>query len=274
MALVNPRHGQRPLIKYSLISTVVLYLAWLLGLPLLTLLQSIFELGTAKLTEQLLNYDVFHAFGLTLLLCFLAVLFNTIFGTLLALVMVRQNFRGKSLVNGLLDLPFALSAVVVGYMFILLFGRGGWLEGINAFTGIRWVFSIPGMILVTLFVTFPFMVRELIPLLKEVGTEQEEAARTLGASPWVVFWRITLPNIRWGMLYGMSLTFARALGEFGAVLVVGAGIAGATETATIFVFRAMEERLYAGAYGASLILIAIAFILLFAMEMLKKRRKV
>lgn len=274
MAETKPSHRQRPLIKYSLITLVVLYLAWLLGLPLLTLFESVAKLGSAKLARQLIDYDVFHAFGLTLLLCFLAVLFNSIFGTLLALVMVRQEFRGKALVNGLIDLPFALSAVVVGYMFILLFGRGGWLEGLNALTGIRWVFSVPGMILATLFVTFPFMVRELIPVIQEVGTKQEEAARTLGANSWQVFWKVTLPNIRWGLLYGMSLTFARALGEFGAVLVVGAGIAGATETATIFVFRAMEERLYAGAYGASVILITIAFFLLLAMEMLKKRRKV
>jgi len=263
---------QNPVTKYALISLVVLYLVWLLGFPIGTLFKHAFDEGWTQISNQLFTPDVSHAFGLTLFLVFCAVLFNTVFGVLLAWVMVRHRFRGKSLVNGLLDLPFAISAVVVGYMFILLFGREGWLEGFNQWTGIRWVFSVWGMVLVTLFVTFPFVVREIIPVLQEVGTEQEEAARTLGASPWKAFWKITLPSIQGGLLYGMSLTFARALGEFGAVLVVGAGIAGATETATIFVFRAMEERMYAGAYGASLILIVFAFLLLLWMELFKKRR--
>lgn len=263
---------QRPVIKYTLITLVVVYLAWLLGLPIFTLVRSAAGEGWEKIRGQLWTLDVMQAFGLTLLLCFCAVILNTVFGALLAWIMVRHRFFGKRFINGLLDLPFAISAVVVGYMFILLFGTGGWLENINQWTGIRWVFSVPGMILATLFVTFPFVVRELIPVLQEVGSDQEEAARTLGASTWRIFWKITLPAIQWGLLYGMSLTFARALGEFGAVLVVGAGIAGATETATIFVFRAMEERLYAGAYGASLILIVLAFLLLMGMELFKKRR--
>lgn len=267
------RQRQVPWIKYSLIGLVVLYLIWLLGLPVMTLIGHAAQEGWGSMASQLGREEVWYAFGLTLLLCVSAVFLNTIFGTAVALVLVRQKFWGRRIINGIIDLPFALSAVVVGYMFILLFGRGGWLEGVNTLTGIRWVFSVPGMILATLFVTFPFVVRELIPVLQEVGTEQEEAARTLGAGGWKTFWKVTLPNIQWGLLYGMSLTFARALGEFGAVLVVGAGIAGATETATIFVFRAMEERMYAGAYGASLILIVFAFLLLMGMEVLKKRRK-
>lgn len=264
----------RPAIKWTLIGLVLVYLVWLLGLPLMTLVEQAWAQGFSKICLQLWNEEVGYAFGLTLFLCILAVVLNTIFGTMIALLLVRHKFLGRRLVNALIDLPFALSAVVVGYMFILLFGRGGWLEGLAALTGIRWVFSVPGMVLATLFVTFPFVVRELIPVLQEIGIEQEQAAYTLGASPWKTFWRITLPNIRWALLYGMSLTFVRALGEFGAVLVVGAGIAGATETATIFVFRGMEERLYAGAYGASLLLILTALILLLGMELVKRRRRV
>jgi len=264
---------QSPWVKYSLIALVVAYLLWLLGLPIFTLVQHAIGEGWEKIYAQLSTEDVGYAFFLTLFLCLGSVLLNTVFGTLLALVMVRHRFAGRKIVNGIIDLPFAISGVVVGYMFILLFGRGGWLEGLSYWTGIRWVFSVPGMLLATLFVTFPFVIRELMPVLQEIGEDQEEAARTLGASEWTTFWRITLPSIKWGLLYGVSLTLARAMGEFGAVLVVGAGIAGATESATIFVFRAMEERMYAGAYGASIILIIFAFLLLLGMELLKKRKQ-
>lgn len=258
--------------KNILLSIVLLYLVWLLGLPLMTLVSQVVQAGWDNISQQLFTEDVAYAFAITLLLCVMSVFFNAIFGTALALVMVRQRFWGQRFINGLLDLPFAMSAVVVGYMFILLFGRSGWFAGLSDWTGIRWIFSLPGMILATLFVTFPFVVRELIPVLQELGEEQEEAAKTLGASGWTTFWRVTLPSIKWALFYGMSLTFARALGEFGAVLVAGAGIAGSTETATIFVFRAMEERMYAGAYGASLTLILFAFLLLLSMELVKKRR--
>ncbi len=214
------------------------------------------------------------AFLLTFLLSAGAVLFNGSFGTLLAYVMVRQDFRGKAWINGLLDLPFAVSPVVVGYMFLLLFGKNGWFQGIAQWTHIAWVFSWPGMLVATLFVTFPFVVREVMPVLAEIGTDQEEAAHTLGASGWKTFWKITLPGIKWGLLYGVSLTLARALGEFGAVLVVGAGVSGSTETATIYVYRAMEERLYGGAYAASLLLIGASFLLLIGMERFKKRTRI
>lgn len=258
--------------RIVLISLVLLYLAWLLGLPLLTLVRSAWGQGWEKIYHDLSQPHVLHAFYLTLVLSVGAVLINSLFGTLLAVVMVRQRFWGRKIVNGVLDLPFAISPVVVGYMFILLLGKNGWFSGLNQWTGIRWVFSVPGMLLATLFVTFPFVVREVMPVLEELGTEQEEAARTLGASPWKIFYKITLPGIKWGLLYGVSLTLARSLGEFGAVLVVGAGISGSTQTATIFVYRAMEERMYGGAYGAALILIAFSFLLLLGMELFKKRK--
>ncbi|MCB1214403.1 MAG: sulfate ABC transporter permease subunit [Deltaproteobacteria bacterium] len=266
--LLKKTKGFKPL----LITIVFVYLLWLLGLPLWTLIQEAYQEGWTKISQELFSLEVLRAFGLTLLLCLSAVVFNGIFGTALALVLVRQNFRGKSLIFGLLDLPFAISAVVVGYALILLFGHGGILAGMAEALGIRLVFSVPGMVIATLFVTFPFVVRELLPVLQELGEEQEQAAATLGASPRQIFFSVTLPNIKWPLLYGLSLSFARALGEFGAVLVVGAGIAGFTETATIFVFRALEERMYAGAYGASLLLILLSLILLISMEAVKKAK--
>lgn len=266
--------GKTSWAKYPLLFFVLLYLFWLLGLPMITLVQESMARGWDAMRLDFENSQVFRALGLTLFLSGGAVFFNSIFGTALAWLMVRHQIRGRRLINAFLDLPFAISPVVVGYMFILLFGRQGWLEPLAQWTGIRWVFSIPGMLLANLFVTFPFVVRELIPVLQEIGTDQEEASYTLGAGSWKTFWRITFPNIKWGLLYGVSLTFARSLGEFGAILVVGAGIPGWTETATVFVYRALEERMYAGAYGVSLFLILFSFLLLLGMELLRKKRKV
>ncbi len=274
MARLNPEHRQNPAVKYALIGAVALYLLWLLGLPIFTLIRHTVEIGAARIAQELWQSEVAQAFALTVMLSLGAVLFNSAFGTLVAYVMVRQRFRGRALLNAILDLPFAVSPVVVGYMFILLFGKSGWLQGVADLTGTPWVFAWPGMLLATLFVTFPFVVREVMPVLEEIGTEQEEAARTLGAGGWKIFWKITLPGIKWGLLYGVSLTLARALGEFGAVLVVGAGVSGSTETATIYVYRAMEERMFGGAYAASLILIGFSFLLLLGMEWFKKRSNV
>jgi sulfate transport system permease protein len=175
-------------------------------------------------------------------------------GTMVAWVMVRQQFRGKAIINGLIDMPFAVSPVVVGYMLLLLFGRNGLLGPVLNTWNVRVVFAVPGMILATLFVTLPFMIRELIPVLEAFGIQQEQAAATLGASGWQTFRRVTLPALRWGMIYGLTLTLARALGEFGAVLVVGGGVKGRTETATLYIYRALDERQYVGAYSVALVL--------------------
>jgi len=169
------------------------------------------------------------------------------------------------------DLPFAISPVIAGLMLILLFGRGGWLQALPDTLGIPIVFALPGMFLATAFVSLPFVVREVMPVLRHLGTEGEEAAYTLGASPWKAFWLVTLPAIKWGMLYGISLTFARALGEFGAVLVVSGGVSGMTETATLFIFRSMDDRNYAAAYAMALVLALISFALLMLIELSKSK---
>jgi sulfate/thiosulfate transport system permease protein len=198
-----------------------------------------------------------------------------LFGTVVAWVMVRHRFPGRDLLNGLIDMPFAVSPVVAGYMLLLLFGRQGLLAPLLESLGVRVAFALPGMVLATMFVTLPFMVRELIPVLENFKIEQEQAAATLGAKGWQIFHRVTLPALRWGFIYGITLTFARALGEFGAVLVIGGGIQGQTETATLFIFRSLDERMYTAAYGAAFVLGLVSFLLVIGTELLRKaeRRK-
>jgi sulfate transport system permease protein len=177
------------------------------------------------------------------------------------------------LLNGLVDLPFAVSPVIAGFMLILLFGRHGWFTGLLDALNLRVVFALPGMLLATTFVSLPFVVRELMPVLRHAGLEQEQAAYTLGAGPWRTFWQITLPNVRWGLLYGISLTFARALGEFGAVLVVGGGVTKLTETSTLFIYRALDDRNEVGAYAMALVLAVISTTVLTLMEYARKRAR-
>jgi sulfate transport system permease protein len=190
---------------------------------------------------------------------------------MLAWVLVRYRFRGHWLLNGVIDLPFAVSPVVVGYMLLLLFGRTGVLAPVLEALNIKIAFAVPGMILATLFVTLPFMAREVMPVLEAFGVEQEQAAATLGASGWQTFWMVTFPALRWGFIYGVILTFARALGEFGAVLVIGGGVQGRTETVTLFIYRALDERQYVGAYSAALLLGLLSLVLVIGTEFLRKR---
>ena len=186
------------------------------------------------------------------------------------MVLAQQKFRGKTFLNGLVDLPLAVSPVVAGFMFIVLFGQQGWLGRWFEQGGIQIVFAVPGMVLATIFVSLPFVVREVVPVLMECGLEQEEAARTLGASRWQTFWRITLPSIRWGLAYGVTLTTARSLGEFGAVLVVSGSIIGRTQTATLHIHQEFNDFHFQGAFSASLVLAAASFLLLIIMELVKK----
>ena len=188
-------------------------------------------------------------------------------------MLVRDDFRGKRFINGLIDLPFAVSPVVVGYMLLLLFGRQGLFAPMLEAMNIRVAFAVPGMVLATLFVTLPFMIRELAPILRAFGVQQERAAATSGANGWTTFWRITLPALRWGFIYGVTLTLARALGEFGAVLVVGGGIQGRTETATLYIYRALDERQYVGAYSAGLALGVFSMLLVLGTEFLRQREE-
>lgn len=259
------------LLPKLLIGIALAYLAALILLPIAAIFQGAFARGSAPFVAALTEPQTVQAFVLSFQLAAGAVLLNAVFGTIVAWVLVRQNFFGKSFFNGLIDLPFVVSPVIAGYMVILLFGRQGWFAPLVEATGLKVAFALPGMLLVTTFVSLPFTIREVMPVLREMGEETEQAAHTLGASGWLTFRRVTLPGIRWGLLYGISLTVARALGEFGAVLVVGGAVSGKTETATLYIYRALEERAYTGAYAAAVVLAVTSFVLLLGIEFLRRR---
>lgn len=255
-----------------MIAIVVFYVAFLILTPITALAFGAFEKGIGEIISSLNQPDVFLAFWNTLWISLVVVTIHAIFGTLVAWVFVRHRFPGRNLINGLVDMPFAVSPVVAGYMLLLLFGRNGILAPVIEQLGIQVAFAMPGMLLATMFVTLPFMIRELIPVLEAFDTRQEKAAATLGANGWQTFWRVTFPALRWGMIYGITLTFARALGEFGAVLVIGGGVQGRTETATLFIYRALEERQYIGAYSAALVLGLFSLILVLGSDWLRRRK--
>ncbi len=256
-----------------LIAIVLLYVAALVLVPVIALFPKALSDGLSAAWEASTGKNALLALRLTFILAAVAVMVNTVFGVILAMVMVRQNFWGKRFVNGIIDLPFVVSPVIVGFMFLVLFGRGGWLAPAAEFLAINVAFSWPGMMLATIFVSLPFVCRELMPVLREMGIEHEQAAYTLGATRWQTFWRVTLPGVRRALLYGVTLTFARAMGEFGAILIVGGAIAGRTETSTLFIFRSLENRQYVAAYSAALILALISFVVLAGLEMVKRKEK-
>jgi sulfate transport system permease protein len=260
--------------RRALIALVLLWFIALILLPLLALVRAAAASGIREVLASLATSTARHAFLLTFWLTVAAVVVNTVLGMVLALVLARQEFRGKLLLEGIVDLPFSISPVVAGFMFIVLFGPHGWFGRWFEAGGIKIIYAFPGMLLVTVFVTLPFVTREVVPVFRECGLDQEEAARTLGANGWQTFWRVTLPSVRWGLAYGLTLTVARALGEFGAVLVVSGSIIGRTQTATLLVHQEYTDFHYAGAFGASLVLALVSFCLLVAMEILQKRARV
>ena len=249
------------------------YLALLLLVPVGLIFYRTFEHGVGAVWDSITTPAAIHAFQLTLEVTAIAVPLNTIFGVIMALALARGRFPGKGLLNALIDLPFAVSPVVVGLSLILVYGVNGWLGGTLADAGVQVIFSVPGIVLATIFVSLPFVVREVTPVLKEIGDEQEQAATTLGASGWQTFWRITLPSIRWGIAYGVVLSVARAIGEFGAVSVVSGKISGQTETLTLLVEKRFGNFDLAGAYAASGLLALIALGTLLAMTLIKPRRE-
>jgi len=247
------------------------YLSMLLLIPVGMIFYRAFEHGAGAAWAAVTTPEALHAFYLTILIAAIAVSANTIFGVGCALLLVRTKFRGKALLNAAIDLPFAISPVVIGLSLYLLYGREGWFGGWLLDNGIQVLFSLPGMVLATIFVSLPFVVREVVPVLHEIGDEQEQAAQTLGANWWQTFRRITLPAIRWGVAYGVVLATARALGEFGAVAVVSGRVVGQTETAPLWVWREFGQFNLTGAYTASLVLALIAIGTLLAMNAFKRK---
>ena len=249
------------------------YLVVLLLVPVGLVFYRTFEHGVGAVWDSITTPAAVSAFWLTIEIAAIAVPLNTILGIVTALVLVRGRFRGKWALEALIDLPFAVSPIVVGLSLLLVYGANGWFGSWLIGHGVQVIFAVPGMVLATVFVCLPFVVREVAPVLREVGDEQEQAAVTLGASGWQTFWRITLPSIRWGVAYGVVLTTARAIGEFGAVSVVSGHIAGQTETLTLLVDKRFQNFDLAGAYAASALLAVIALGTLLAMTVLKPRRE-
>jgi sulfate/thiosulfate transport system permease protein len=267
----SARVRKLPIGRWLLNAVVLGWFASLILVPAGALTRQVLTGGWRPFAQALAAAEVQRAFGLTLGITAIATVINTIFGVGFALVLVRHRFWGRSLADGLVDLPFAVSPVVAGLMLVILYGPEGWLgRGIEA-AGYRVVYALPGMVLATMFVTLPFVVREVVPVLREFGTDQVEAAYTLGAGRLQTFWRVTLPLIRWGLCYGVTLTIARSLGEFGALLVVSGNLIGHTQTATLYIHDGIESFHPEGAYAASLILAAVSFALLVGMDRIRHR---
>jgi len=257
--------------KYALRATALIYLLFMLVLPIGLICWKTFSGGVGPVVESLSSPSALHAFKVTVVVALFAVVANTIFGVGAAVLLVRHEFRGKRLLNALIDLPIAVSPVVVGLALILVYGRfaplGGWL----ADRGIDIIFSLPGMVLATIFVSLPLVVRAVAPVLQEIGIEQEQAAWTLGARPWQAFLRITLPGIRWALGYGMVLALARSLGEYGAIAVVSGRLVDQTQTLTLLVEERFQNFDQQTAYAAAFAMAVIAVLTLLLISLLRPK---
>lgn len=268
MSQINQHIGEPKWVRVLLISLVLVFLGLMLIIPLFSVFIEAFRQGWELYIAALTEPDAWAAIKLTLLTAAIVVPVNAVIGIAIAWLITRYDFRGKQLFTTLLDLPFAVSPVVAGLMFVLLFGLnsplGGWFES----HGIQIIFAVPGIVIATLFVTFPFVARELIPLMQSQGDQEEQAALILGANAWQMFWRVTLPNIKWALLYGLILTNARAMGEFGAVSVVSGHIRGLTNTVPLHVEILYNEYNFVGAFAAASLLAFLAIFTLVIQQVL------
>jgi len=258
-------------LQWVLIGVAVAFLFLLLFVPLLTVFAGALEQGIQAYLHSFADSDTLFAIRLTLLIAVIAVPLNLTFGVAAAWAIAKFEFMGKQLLTTLIDLPFAVSPVVSGLIFVLLFGKNGWFGPWLQAHDIKIIFAVPGIVLATIFITFPMVARELIPLMEEQGKEEEEAARTLGANGWRIFWHVTLPNIKWGVLYGVILTNARAMGEFGAVSVVSGHIRGLTTTLPLQVEILYNDYSYVQAFSAASLLCFLALLTLAAKAIVQKR---
>ena len=256
------RIGDSPAVKYTLIGITLVLTLLLLVVPLVSIFQKAFIDGLAVYWQSLAEPDTLHAIGLTLFVALLTVPINLVFGVLLAWTVTRFEFPGRKLLMTLMDIPFAVSPVVAGLLYLLLYGSNGWIGEWMFEHDLQLMFAWPGIVMVTVFVTCPFVARELIPLMQQQGREDEEAAVILGASGWQLFRRVTLPNIKWALLYGVILTNARAVGEFGAVSVVSGNIRGETNTLPLHVQLLYEDYQATAAFASASLLALIALITL------------
>ncbi|HEY8345760.1 MAG TPA: sulfate ABC transporter permease subunit CysW [Symbiobacteriaceae bacterium] len=260
-------------VRWLLIGAALLFLGLLLVVPLVAVFTQALDKGLKAYWDTIRHPETLSAVGLTLMTAAVAVPLNFLFGVAAAWALTRFRFPGKSVLVTLIDIPFAVSPVIAGLIFVLTYGTQGllgpWLES----HGIRIIFAQPGIILATLFVTLPFVARNLIPLMQAQGFEEEEAALMLGASGWQILWRVTLPNVKWSLLYGVLLTNARAMGEFGAVSVVSGHIRGLTNTLPLHVEILYNEYDFAGAFAAATLLVMLALVTLVAQHLVESRRR-
>ncbi|RFA30998.1 sulfate ABC transporter permease subunit CysW [Alkalilimnicola ehrlichii] len=253
---VNP-WGRRLLIGLALLMTLVVIV-----LPLLAVFAQALSRGWEVYVQNITDPEALHAIKLTLLAAAIAVPVNTVFGVSAAWAITRFRFPGRRILQTFIDIPFSVSPVVAGVMYLMLYGSGGWIGGWLEQHDLQVMFTVTGIVLVTVFVTSPFVARELIPFMQAQGTEEEEAARVMGASGWQTFWRVTLPNIKWALIYGIILCNARAMGEFGAVAVVSGNIRGETNTLPLYVQQLFDEHNMAGAFAAASLLAGLAVLTL------------
>jgi len=259
--------------KWSLRGLAFGYLGLLLLAPVGMIFYKTFEHGIGPPVEAMTSPEALHAIQLTLLMVAIAVPLNTIFGVGCAILLVRRRWWGNGWIDAIINLPFAISPIVIGLSLYLLYGDEGWFGPALEELGVQVLFSWPAMVLASIFVSLPFVVREVVPVLQEIGTEQEQAASTLGANGWQTFWRVTLPAIRWGVAYGVVLTTARVLGEFGAVTIVSGSISGQTETLPLFVAKAFEQFNEEAAYAGAIVLALLALTTLLLMSVGGRRAK-
>jgi sulfate/thiosulfate transport system permease protein len=274
MAAAEPRRlwGRPRLGRLTLIAAALLFLGLFLLLPLLAVFVQALSKGVSVYISAISDPAAWAAVKLTLLVAAIAVPFNLVFGVAAAWAIAKFEFRGKSTLITLIDLPFAVSPVIAGLVFILLFGSHGWFGGFLRAHHIRVVFAVPGIVLATIFVTFPFIARELIPVMQAQGKDDEETALSLGATGWQTFWRVTLPNIRWGLMYGVLLCNARAMGEFGAVSVVSGHVRGLTNTMPLHVEILYNEYNYTAAFAVASLLALLALLTLAGKSFLEWRQ--
>jgi sulfate/thiosulfate transport system permease protein len=259
--------------RWPLRAVVFAYLSLLIVVPLGSVVYRAFSSGLAAAWHAITTPDALHALVLSLVVVAIAVPLDTVFGVGVALLLARRRFPGAALFDAAIDLPLAISPVVVGLALILCYGRTGWFGNWLAARGIEIIFSVPGIVMASAFVALPYVVRQVLPVLQELGTEKEQAAATLGAGWWRIFWRVTLPGIRVGLIYGITLTTARVLGEFGAVSVVSGGIAGKTQTLTLFVADQVDNLNPVGAYTAAVVLAAISLSVLLVLGRVSARKE-
>jgi sulfate/thiosulfate transport system permease protein len=270
MTVDKPKQ-QNSWVPTLLILIAIAYLALVQYIPAINVFIQAFSKGVGPFLSNLSRPAFLHAAWLTLLLALFALPVNTVFGLCAAWAIARHKFPGRAIILSIIDLPFSISPVVAGLMIVLLYGRQGWFGPWLQAHDIQIVFAFPGMVLASAFVSMPFVAREVIPVLEELGSEQEEAAKTLGAQDWQIFWRVTLPSIRWGLLYGLILTNARAMGEFGAVSVVSGNIADKTQSLPLFVEDAYKQYETEAAFSAAVLLALLAVVTLVLKEILERK---